>query len=366
MMPDETSSGQDVARRELLQTGLAAATIGALGGLQTGAATQAKERGPGAIDIHAHYFPQPYLDLLGEEGQRYGLPYRPAPDGFFIGEVHYARKFTDLELRVADMDARGVSVQALSLTAPMLYFAEPGLAYRLARAWNDAASAAHVAYRDRFVGLITLPMGDPDRAIDELTRANTLPGMRGVYLGTNIEDRDLDDPRFAPVFARIEQRGLPVFLHPLKTVGGERLKPYYLSNLIGNPVDTAIAAAHLICGGVLDRFPKLEVCLPHSGGVMPILMGRWDRGAQIRPELKSLKKPPSAYLKRFTYDTVCHSKAVLRFVIAEVGVERIMLGSDYCFDMGYDRPVEVVTELGLDPNERAQILHGTAARLLKL
>jgi aminocarboxymuconate-semialdehyde decarboxylase len=144
------------------------------------------------------------------------------------------------------------------------------------------------------------------------------------------------------------------------------MKPFHLANLIGNPLDTGIAAAHLICGGVLDRFPKLDVCLPHSGGVLPILIGRIDHGYRVRKELKHLPQAPSAYLRRFTYDTVSHSPSIMKFVIGEVGIDRIMLGSDYCFDMGYDHPVEVVDELGLNSDERVMVLRGTAAKLLKL
>lgn len=370
-MHEDGCGGHGMPRRQVLQGGLAAATMGTLGAGGAAAAPSAARPAQGAsgaraIDIHAHYFPQPFLDLLAEEGGRYGFGMRPAADGFFIGPQHYEAKYTDLALRLKDMDERGVETQALSLTAPMLYWAPPELSHRLAIAWNDAASDAHKAHPRRFVGLATLPMNDPDRAVDELDRASKLPGIRGVYLGTNIEERDLDDPRFIPVFARIEALGLPVFLHPLKTVGGDRLKPFHLSNLIGNPLDTGIACAHLICGGVLDRFPRLEVCLPHAGGVVPMLIGRWDQGYRMRSELKHLPRPPSAYLKRFTYDTIGHSKTIMNFVIAEVGVERVMLGSDYCFDMGYTDPVAFVDELGLMPQERQMVLRGTAARLLKL
>lgn len=370
-MHEECCGKHSVPRRRLLQGGMAAAAVGALGAGATAAAPERAMAAPAgdarAIDIHAHYFPQPYLDILGEAGKRYGFDYRKAPEGFFIGPAGpLPAKFTDLKQRIAEMDQQGVQMHALSLTAPMLYFAEPDLSHKLARAWNDSASAAHQAYPDRFVALATLPMGDPDRAIDELNRASQLPGIRGVYLGTNIQDRDLDDPAFTPVFARIEALGLPVFLHPLKTVGGDRMKPFYLANIIGNPLDTAIACAHLIFGGVLDRFPKLDICLPHSGGVVPILIGRWDHGHDVRKELKHLPQKPSAYLRRFTYDTVSHSKAVMQFVISQVGIDRIVLGSDYCFDMGYEHPVEVVDGLGLDGEQRAMVLHGTAAKLLKV
>lgn len=371
-MQDECCGGHGLPRRQVIQGGLAAAAAGALGGGSAAAApgtalAAAGSGGGRAIDIHAHYFPQAWLDILAEGGKPHGFDYRAAPDGFFIGPVHYAAKFTDLSLRLAEMDQQGVEMHALSLTAPMIYWAPPELSVRLARAWNDGASAAHQAHPKRFVALATLPMVDPDRAVDELDRASRLPGIRGVYLGTNIDDRDLDDPRFLPVFARIEALGLPVFLHPLKTVDrSDRLKPFYLANLIGNPLDTAIACAHLVFGGVMDRFPKLDVCLPHAGGVMPILIGRWDHGAQVRKELAHLKRPPSEYLRRFTYDTVAHSSKIMKFVIAEVGIDRIMLGSDYCFDMGYTHPVEVVDELGLNDRERQMVLRGTAAKLLKV
>jgi aminocarboxymuconate-semialdehyde decarboxylase len=366
-MHEECSGTHHLPRRQVIQAGLAAAAVGALGGAAAapGSAVAAAEGTPRAIDIHAHYFPQPFLDLIGAQGKPYGVEYRAAADGFFLGPAHLAAKFTDLSLRLADMDQRGVRMHALSLTAPMLYWAPPELSHRLARAWNDAASAAHQAHPTRFVGLATLPMGDPDRAVDELLRAAKLPGIRGVYLGTNIADRDLDDPRFTPVFARIEALKLPVFLHPLNTMDrSDRMKPYYLSNIIGNPLDTTIACAHLIFGGVLDRFPGLQICLPHAGGVVPMLIGRWDHGAKVRPELAHLKRPPSDYLRRFTYDTIAHSKRIMRLVIDEVGIDRIMLGSDYCFDMGYDHPVEVVDELGLGEEERQLVLHGTAAKLL--
>ena len=369
-MHEDCCGGHELPRRQVLQGGIAAAAVGALGrsaAAAPGAALAVGVQGARAIDIHAHYYPQGYLDILGEAGKQYGFDYRAAPDGFFIGPVHFQTKFTDLKLRVAEMDRQGVETHALSLTAPMLYWAPPELSQRLARAWNDGASAAHKAYPQRFVGLATLPMVDPDSAVDELNRASQLPGIRGVYLGTNIDDKDLDDPRFTPVFARIEALGLPVFLHPLKTLDrSDRMKPFYLANIIGNPLDTAIACAHLIFGGVLDRFPKLDICLPHAGGVVPILIGRWDHGTTVRKELAHMKRPPSDYLRRFTYDTVAHSKKVMKFVISEVGIDRVMLGSDYCFDMGYTHPVEVVDELGLTDKERHMVLRETAAGLLKV
>jgi aminocarboxymuconate-semialdehyde decarboxylase len=364
-------------RRHVLQA--AAATVAApfaTGGAHAQAAatapaaTTAHAR-PRVINTHAHYYPQAWLDLVATDGKAFGGNYRDTPDGFFItGAGSTAgplpRKFIDLRARIADMDAQGVDIQALSLTSPMIYWADADLSERLARAWNDGASDAHRQYPDRLYGLMILPMLDTDRALREFERARALPGIRGVYMGTNIAGRDLSDPRFLPVFKAAEAAGLAVFLHPLQTAGGERTRPYYLSNLIGNPLDTGIAAAHLIMGGVLDACPALEINLPHAGGIMPILTGRWDHGRDVRAELRHMTRPPSDYIRRFTYDTISHSAPIMRFVIAQVGIDRVTLGDDYCYDMGYTEPVRFVDGLDLAPEQRAMVLGDNAARLLRL
>ena len=324
-----------------------------------------------AIDIHAHYYSQSYLDLIAEEGKRFNAEYRMTPEGFFFATpggsgARMPTKFIDLKERFAEMDRAGVDVHVLSLSQPMVYWADADLSHRLSRAWNDAASAAHVMHPDRILALMTLPMLDRDRAFDELNRAAKLPGMRGVYLGTNIDGRDLDDPAFEPIFERIAQLDLPVFLHPIQPTGGKRLEFFLMHNALGFPFDTAIAACHLIFGGVLDRHPSLKVNLPHAGGVLPILIGRIDHAYRMSDAAKRIAQPPSAYLKRFTYDTITHSKPILEWVIAQVGISRVMLGSDYCFPMGTDRPLKIVDRLGLEERQRALILGGNAAKLLRL
>jgi len=329
---------------------------------------------PIAIDIHAHYFPESYLRLIETDGARLGARVdradRRGPRLSVGGATTLPLDATywDVDRRVRAMDRVGVGVHALSLTAPMVYWADGDLGGRLARATNDAMAQAHAAYPDRFVGCATLPMQDPPRALVELERVATLAGIRAIYLGTNVAGRDLSDPAFEPIFARCETLRLPVLLHPLNTVGGARLEPFYLSNLLGNPFDTAIAAAHLIFSGVLDRHPKLQILLPHAGGALPYLAGRLQRGQKVRPEAqKRARRPVTAYLRRFTYDTISHSPEALRWLIATVGVERVMLGSDFCFDMGYERPRDIIVkQLGLKRPDQSRILGGNAARLLRL
>jgi aminocarboxymuconate-semialdehyde decarboxylase len=369
---------QKISRRKMLQGGMAAAAATSLSGVgksllaETAAPSPLKTSGVRAVDIHAHYFPQSYFDLFNSEGQRYNAEFRMTEQGFFFktpaeSSGPLPAKFIDLKQRLADMDAQGVSVQALSLTGPMVYWADAELSHKLARTWNDAAVAAHQAHPDRFVVLATLPMLDPDRAVDELTRAGKLPGVRGVYMGTNIEGRDLDDPIFEPIFTRIEALGLPVFLHPLPPIlGDKRLQPYSLANMLAYPLDTTVAASHLIFGGVMDRHPNLVVVLPHAGGALLNVIGRLDHGWNVIPTAKHSAQTPSAYLYRFYYDTIAHSRPLTEYIISQVGADRILLGSDYCFPIGYQRPVEAVEELRLTPEQHRMILGGTAAKLLKI
>lgn len=324
------------------------------------------------IDIHAHFYPEPYLKLLAEEGGSFGIRLDQSHPRELVLDIRGSRlslgpAFTDLDLRLKEMKRQRVDIHALSLTRPMVYWADPELGLRLSQAMNDAMVEAHRAFPDRFVGLAVLPAQDIPSALAELERASGLPGICGVYMGTNVNGKDLSDPDFLPLFQRIEELRLPVFLHPTQVIGPERLKPYFFYNLLGFPFDTAIAAAHLIFSGILDRFPRLTFCLPHAGGVLPYLVGRMNRGHKITEECRQMKRKPSAYLRRFAYDTISHDPGALLYLIRLVGADRVMIGSDYCFAIGYDRPVQVVTRLAaLSRADQARILGSNAARLLKL
>jgi aminocarboxymuconate-semialdehyde decarboxylase len=328
---------------------------------------------PLTIDTHAHYFPESYLKLVADDGPRCGATVvtdssgsRFIQVGLLLRTGPITSAFYDLDERLRMMDRAGLRMHALSLTQPMVYWADDDLGHRLCVAFNDAVADAHRRHPERFIGFACLPFQNVHLALEELERAATLPGIRGVYMATAVRDRELSDRSFFPVYERCATLGLPIFLHPMM-INNERLKQYYLINLLGNPFDTAIAAAHLIFGGVLDAFPRLEVSLPHAGGALPILRGRLDCGFEIRGECKVIKRPPSEYLQRFTYDTISYSAPVMDDMVRLVGADRIMMGSDYCFDIAYNDPVKIVNDMqSLSDEARRQILWGNAARLLRL
>jgi aminocarboxymuconate-semialdehyde decarboxylase len=325
------------------------------------------------IDVHAHWYPQRFLKLLAREGPAHGLEWSES-DGrgpqFRIGNLvtgPAGPRYVDLAARLEAMDEQGVAVHALSLSQPMVYWAGRRLGERLAALFNEELARAHESAPQRFVGLATLPMHEPELAVRELERAAELPGVCGVYVATRILQRELSDEAFFRVYERLEALGLPLFLHPVFVVDPERLQRFYLTNLLGNPFESAIAAAHLIFGGVLDRFPALEVVLPHAGGAFPWLAGRLNRGWEKREELRKNCRSPLQYLRRFHYDTIGYSDEVIEYLARIVGPDRIVMGSDYCFPIAYERPVDVVrANRALSEDEKRLILEANARRLLRI
>lgn len=326
------------------------------------------------IDTHAHWYPREFVSLLEKEAAVNGATMSRNAKGnpvFALPGISQVSAMVpsmiDPGLMLKAMDERRIDAYALSLTNPMVYWASPGFGLELSQVFNDACSAAFSAHRQRFIGTIMLPMQDSKLAVQELDRAARLPGMRAVYMAMGINGRNLHDKSFWPVYQRCEELDLPIFLHPLYPCGIERMSEFFMRNVLGNPYESGIAAASLIFGGVMDAFPKLVVMLPHGGGTFPWLIGRFDKGIEARKELKHMKQPASAYLRRFYYDTVTHHPRIMRALIDLVGIDRIVLGSDYDQDMSYQRPVDFVDSIpNLSASEREMILSGNAARLLKL
>ena len=252
------------------------------GGLLLGRADGAAQTQRRVIDAHTHWYPAEWVELVQKEGEAAGARLGRTERGAItfsaagIGAA-FSPNYIDLESRIKSMDETGIDTQVLSLMAPMVYWAPPAFGLRLSEVFNDACSAAHRKHPERFVGLAMLPMLEPELALKELERAGKLPGLRGVMMATAVMDKNLDEKAFFPIYAKCEELGWPIFTHPVAPLGGDRMSKYYLSNLLGNPVEIGIAGYSLILGGVLDAFPKLEVMLPRAGGNVPWGIMRLDR-----------------------------------------------------------------------------------------
>ncbi len=323
------------------------------------------------VDVHSHFFPDRFLRALERESASYGgrvetrgterIVWSSPHQSARIGPVFY-----DVAERLRALDRWGITVQALSLSPPMLYWAPPALGRELAALFNEELAAICRAHPGRFVALATLPLQDVEGAIAEAERAERA-GCHGLYIGTNVNGRYLDDPGFAPLWERAERARLPVFTHPLNNAGEDRMSGWHLANSIGNPGETALAAGRLIMGGVLDRYPGLEVVLAHGGGSLAFIAGRLDHAYAVRPESRAaIPQRPSAYLRRLYVDTITHDDRALAFLIGAAGPDRVLLGTDQPYDMADPDPVGRLRRLELPEADTQAIAARNAVRLLRL
>ena len=223
-------------------------------------------------------------------------------------------------------------------------------------------------YPDRFAPLGTVPFQAPELAVAELDRLHKSLGFRGIEIATNVGGEDLSADRFRRIFARIEELGLLVFMHPTGFPEARRFGDHYLVNVIGNPLDTTVAVHHLIFGGVLDNHPNLKLVLSHGGGYLPAYSGRIDHAASARPDAcEQIHRMPTAYLKRLYFDTIVYTHHQLEYLVGQYGADHVLMGTDYPADMGEIDPIGFVEGArGLDDGERRAILGRNAARLLNL
>ncbi|RPI34347.1 MAG: amidohydrolase [Chloroflexota bacterium] len=327
------------------------------------------------IDIHAHIL---VPEVLADRGPE---PWRPAilsyPSGGYLvknnqftnGPVF--KSIYQPDEIVASLQAAGVDYAALS-TPPYAFFYDlpPAEGLHACAIQNDGLAEA-VARRPAHIGgLGTLPMQDVRLAVRELERLRGDLKLAGVEIASHINGNDLGNEVYLPFWEAIESLDAVVFVHPayFDQAGSERMSGYYLKNLLGNPMETTIFAAHIIFSGVLERFPRLKVVLAHAGGVLPYLRGRLEHGYTVRPEpRKKIPRPPGEDLKMFYYDTITHYAPTLQYLVDLVGADHVLLGSDYPFDMGYERPAEIVHSLErLNDEQKDLILGGNARRLLNL
>jgi aminocarboxymuconate-semialdehyde decarboxylase len=326
------------------------------------------------IDIHCHY--------LNPEVQAKLMPLDPAqydPSRVYANaltrEVNQkqmqerAPKLSTIEVRLKDMDRMGIDIQAVS-PAPnqCSYWAEPGLGLEISRMVNDRLAEIVAAWPERFVGLGTVPLQNADMAIGELERCVKTLGLRGVEINPNVNGLDLTDPKLKldKFFAKVQELGVVIFMHPLGFTQGERLIDHYFNNVIGNPLETTVAVSRLIFDGMMERYPRLKIVLPHAGGYLAHYWARMDHAHRARPDCHgAIRKAPSSYLGKFYFDTITFDRDMLRHLIDKWGDDHVLLGTDYPYDMGEADPVRLIESVArLGRAEKDRIMGGTAARLL--
>jgi aminocarboxymuconate-semialdehyde decarboxylase len=326
------------------------------------------------FDVHAHCVPPSFRTWLERSGPRQRVELLETgrgkcvrfDGGFVSGPLRDS--LGDLSQRLDEMDRMGVDVQLLAGYVDLTGYDLPekeGLSY--ARAHNDSLAEEAAKKPTRLRSLATLPLQDPASAARELERAMTELGMVGAQLATTIGSTWIDRAGLDEVWETADSLGAFLILHPIAPLTGVTIDRYFMDNSVGRPAETTIALAGLIYSGVFDRFPNLQVCAVHGGGFIPFQIGRLDRGYQVRPELAAGEagRLPSEYLRQVYVDTVVHNPRVIRFLIDTMGADRVMVGTDYPFEMGDDNPVATVDSVpGIKPEERDAILSGNARRLL--
>jgi aminocarboxymuconate-semialdehyde decarboxylase len=322
------------------------------------------------VDFHNHYYPPPYLDALSAGGTqvRVTVDAEGNPLLHYPGDYNVAvRGHRDIDYREAVLAEQGVDTQVLSLTTPGTHVESPAAAARLASLVNDAFAAVVRDKPGRFAALATLPLNDPAAAVTELERACDQLGLRGAMLFSNVNGVALADPRFWPLYEAASSRDAVLHIHPTSPVGVEAMTEFWLMPLVGFPLDTTLAAAKLVFGGVVERFPRIRWVLSHLGGAIPYLAERLDRGFRAFRECRArIDRPPSDYLKRFYYDTVNFDRGALELALGFAGPDHLLAGSDYPHQIGsIPAMLASIRALPISDRDKAAILGGNAARLLR-
>lgn len=282
--------------------------------------------------------------------------------------MHVPELMQNVIKRLKRLDQLKIDVQIISPVPSLmftLYPTEEALA--VTRAQNDGISQIVKDHKGRFEGLCSVPIQDPVAAVPELERAIKTLGLKGVEIGTNINGLNLDDRSLWPFYRKVQELDVPIMVHPINVAAADRLGKYYLSNLVGNPLDTSIAIASIIFGGVLDEFPKLKLFFVHGGGFTPYQRGRLDHGYNVRPEPKEIiTKKPGSYLPKIYVDTITHYDPALEYLVKTFGSSKVLLGSDFPFDMGPKDPLEIVRKIRVSQEDKKKIYSANAAKLFKI
>jgi aminocarboxymuconate-semialdehyde decarboxylase len=320
---------------------------------------------PVTVDFHAHAQSPKATELIANAAANPGAEVNPHNQQ--LARTRYDAAMRDINVRLHTMDRERIDMQAVSPAPNYAYWADEDLSNQVATASNEHVAEICATNPDRFVGLCHVSLQFPELASRQLRSAMTTLGMRGVEIGSRVGDVDLDDPSLDPFWAAAQELRAPIFIHPSGTTLGKRVAKYYLGNVIGNPLDTTIALTNLIFGGVLERFPMLNVVAAHGGGYLPSYFARSVHGHQVRPEMHTITRPPTEYLRRIWVDNLVFEPLFVAHLVNVMGASRVVLGTDYPFDMGQENPVDLVEAVpGLSSADRDKIKGGNAIDLLHL
>ncbi len=328
---------------------------------------------PKSIDVHAHILNEDTMQMIAKEAPSLGVKLTPIDKDFAVFEIGgtaykpFPRGAWDLEQRFAHMKEAEVDMHVLSNTPQtFLYNTDASQNATVAAIQNDQIAKHVKDYPDRFYGLATLPMQAPAMAAAELERAMTKLGHKGAQIGSNVNKKNLDEPEFEPVWEVANKHHALMMVHPTQVAAMDRLGKYYLNNLIGNPLNSTIAVASVVFGGVVERYPNIKWFFVHGGGMAPWQAGRFSHGWQVRPEPKVNLKDhgPDKAMASLYYDTILHAQPQLQALVSIIGPSRIVLGSDYPYDMGTLECARQVKALNISAADKQKILTDIPLKLL--
>ncbi len=320
---------------------------------------------PVTVDFHAHAQSPKAAELIAQAPNNPGG--EPNPHNEHLQRTRYSAAFTDLNVRLQTMDRQRIDMQVVSPAPNYAYWADQDFSERIAQASNEHVAEISATNPNRFVGLGHVSLQFPELAAQQVSTILDSLHLKGIEIGTRAEDMDLDDPRLDALWGAAQARQAPIFIHPAGTTLGKRVAKYYLTNVIGNPLDTTIALTNLIFAGVLERFPNLRIVAAHGGGYLLSYFARSVHGYEVRPELRTIPHSPVHYVRRVWVDNLVYQPEYLAHIINVIGPSQVVLGTDYPFDMGQETPVDLVEAVsGLSASDVAAIKRENALRLLAM
>ena len=323
------------------------------------------------IDFHNHFYPDAYIQELKRE-KGYATVSTDEQGRLLI---HYTGDYNvvvgphiDIEHRLRDMDRNDIDMQVLTLTTPGVERETPERGIRLAKLTNDGFAEIIEKYPDRFTALATLPLQDPDAAVEELVRSVKDLGLKGAMLLSNVNGKPLDDEAFLPVYEKAVKLDVPMYIHPTSPINDKSMEDLRLVPMIGFGIDTSLSVIRLVLSGVMKKLPKFKLVASHVGGIFPFLRGRIETCFNAYPECKvHIQEPPSTFLKRVWVDSIIYDNNVLMSALAFSGIEKMMLGTDHPHQIGdIQHAVKRIRDLDIPEADKELILGGNAEKLLKL